>query len=133
MLLTTLVALSLAAAPAPATTSTCQAPAHTGTFRVTAITRDSSVSKIGMILLENVDGCLEATMLTDDGGPAIIDKATVKDDVLTGSLRTRGGEAKITVRFTANGLEGTIGEGKSEWRLAGRRTSDPDVRVGVAK
>lgn len=131
MLLTALAALSLAAAPAPA--ASCQAPAHTGTFRVTAIARDSSIATIGMILLENVDGCLEATMLTDDGAPAIIDKAAVRDDVLTGSLRTRHGDAKITVRFTAAGLEGTIGEGKSQWHLAGRRTSDPDLRVGVAR
>jgi hypothetical protein len=131
MLFTTLAALAIAAAPAPAVS--CQAPIHTGTFRITAVTRDSSTAKIGMILLENVEGCLEASVVTDEGGPAIIDHVVLKDDTLTGSLRMHRGDARITLRFTAAGLEGTIGEGKTEWKLAGRRTSDPYVRVGAAK
>ena len=133
MLLSALAALAIAAAPVhtPATGYACSAPAQTGTYRITAFARDSSVARIGIIVLENVEGCLEATLVTDDGHPAIIERVSIKDDVLTGLIRVRSGDAAVKLHFSGKSLDGTIGEGKSAWTLAGRRTSDPETRVGM--
>jgi hypothetical protein len=134
LLLTAFAALSIAASPAvtPAPSApSCAAATQTGTYRITAFTRDSAIARIGIIVLENVEGCLEATMVTDDGHPAIIERVTIKDDVLTGTLRMSRGDAQVKLRFAGKTLEGTIGEGKLAWTLAGRRTSDPELRVGM--
>lgn len=109
--------------PHPIATRMCNAPTQTGTFRITATTSDSTNSKIGLILLENVDGCLEASMITDESGPAIIDHVAVADDVLTGSIRMATGTAKISFHILPNGIAGSIVAGRSEWKLTGRRTS----------
>lgn len=111
--------------PEPArteTTRTCMAPTRTGSFRITATTADSSNSKIGMILLENVDGCLEATMITDEGGPAIIEHIAMNDDVFSGSIRMLTGTAKISFRISQAGVDGSIVAGGRQWHLSGRRT-----------
>src|SRR6059058_4810564 len=115
MFVTALLAASLLAT---APTESCLTPANTGTFRFTALTRDSTNAKIGMIVLENIEGCLEATLLTDDAGPAIIDHLAVSDGVLTGTLRVSNGTAKVTLKFTTSGATGTILDGKKEWNLA---------------
>jgi hypothetical protein len=130
MLLTALLTASLlATAPAPS----CVAPTHTGTFRFTALTKDSTNAKIGMIVLENIEGCLEATMLTDDAGPAVIDHLAFADSVLTGNVRVAHGTAKVTFRFTTVGLSGSIVDGKKEWTVAARRTSGSNLDVAVVK
>src|SRR5581483_9197067 len=89
------VAQQNATEPHPVAARACTAPTQTGSYRITATTSDSTNSKIGLILLENVDGCLEASMITDEGGPAIIDHVAFADDVLTGSIRMVNGTAKI--------------------------------------
>src|SRR3954470_19410571 len=124
-----LATLFAAALSIPTPPSPCPAPAQTGTYRFTALTKDSTHAKIGMIVLENIDGCLEATLLTDDGGPAIIDQLAMNADVLTGKLRVSTGTAKVTLRLTANGLTGSINEGRKEWSVAGRRTSGGTLDV----
>ena len=106
----------------PAPTHSCAAPAHTGTFRVTATTADSSNSKVGMIILENIDGCLEATMITDEGGPAIIDHLMITGDTITGSVRMTSGIGRVSLNVTEAGIAGSIVEGRHQWRVAGRRT-----------
>ncbi|HXT16381.1 MAG TPA: hypothetical protein VN706_12165 [Gemmatimonadaceae bacterium] len=127
MLFSALLAASLLAAPSNA----CPTPTQTGTYRFTALTKDSTNAKIGMIVLENIEGCLEATMLTDDAGPAIIDHLAVNDGVLTGVLRVSNGMAKVTLRFTPSGIAGSIVDGKKEWNLAARRTSGTALDVAV--
>src|SRR3954470_9916676 len=61
---TALLSLKLVGSPE----RNCNAPAQTGIFRITALTKDSSSAKIGMILLENVANCLEASILIQDNG-----------------------------------------------------------------
>jgi hypothetical protein len=125
MLLTTsLLALSLLGTPPQ-----CAAPTQTGIYRITAVTKDSSIAKIGMVLMENVENCLEVSILTDDGGPAMMDNIQMDGDVLTGNVRLVSGPAKVTLRFAQNGISGTIGEGKKVWSLSGRRTT---VNANVA-
>ena len=102
---------------------TCMAPAKTGTFRVTAMTPDSANSKVGIILLENVEGCLEATFVTDDGGPAIIDHLAIAGDEITGSVRMAKGTGRVTLHVTDAGIAGSIVDGRHEWRVSGKRTS----------
>jgi hypothetical protein len=128
MFVTALLAASLLTTT-PA--ESCPTPTNTGTFRFTALTKDSTNAKIGMIVLENIEGCLEATLLTDEAGPAIIDHLAVSDGVLTGSLRVPSGTAKVTLRFTPTGMSGSIRDGKKEWTLAARRTSGTALDVAV--
>jgi hypothetical protein len=106
----------------PVPTRSCAAPAHTGTFRVTAMTADSTNSKVGMIILENIDGCLEASMITDEGGPAIIDHLMIAGDTITGSIRMTSGIGRVSLNVSQVGIAGSITEGRHQWRLAGRRT-----------
>ena len=111
------------AQPAVAVARTCMAPTQTGIYRITATDADSTHANIGMVLLENVEGCLEATLITDEGGPAIIDHIDVKDDVITGSIRMPDRTAKISLRISSTHLDGSIVAGNRQWRLTGRRTS----------
>lgn len=129
MLLASLLAFTLIGTP----THSCPAPTQTGIFRITALTRDSTVAKIGMVLLENVENCLEVSILTEDAGPAVIDKLEVKGDVVTGRVRLASGDAKVTLRLATNTISGTIGEGKQEWSLAGRRTSGSETRTAAGE
>ena len=127
---TSLLALSLLGAP---TQNVCTTPTQTGIFRITAVTKDSTTAKIGMLLLENVENCLEVSILTEDAGPAVIDNLEIKGDVLTGRVRLASGNAKVTIRFASNTISGTIGEGKKEWQLAGRRTSGQESRMAAGE
>jgi hypothetical protein len=104
-------------------TRACPSTAHTGTFRVTTMTHDSSTSRVGMILLENVDGCLEALMLTDQNGPAIIDHLSVSGDMITGSIRMTHGLGRVSLRVSETGIAGSILDGRNEWSIAGKRTN----------
>ncbi len=104
-------------------TRSCMSPAKTGTFRVTAMTPDSTSSKVGIILLENVEGCLEATFVTDEGGPAIIDHLAMSGDEITGSVRMSRGLARVSLHVSETGIAGSIMDGRKEWRLTGKRTS----------
>ncbi len=127
LMATSLLALSLIGAP----TKPCAAPTQTGIFRITALTKDSTSAKVGMILLESVDDCLEASIITDDGGPALIDELSIDNDVLTGLVRVAKGTAKVTIRLAPTEITGTIVQGKQEWVLSGRRTSGPATRVAT--
>lgn len=128
MLLTSsLLALSLIGGPA----KSCATPSQTGIYRITALNKDSTNAKIGMILLENVDNCLEASIITEDAGPALIDNLSLKGDVLTGQVRLPTGTAKVTIRFENKTIAGSIVEGKREWSLSGRRTSGGDTRMAA--
>ena len=104
-------------------TRSCAAPERTGTFRVTAMTRDSTNSKVGMILLENIEGCLEASILTDDNGPAIIDPVAVAGDMITGSIRMTGGLGRVSLRLTDTGIVGSILGTSRVGDVAGKRTN----------
>jgi hypothetical protein len=101
----------------------CMAPAKTGTFRLTAMTPDSTNAKVGILLLENVEGCLEATFVMDDSGPAIIDHLSLAGDEITGSVRMTQGMARVSLRVNETSVAGSIVDGHREWRLSGKRTS----------
>src|SRR4051812_11392886 len=116
---TSLLALSLVAGP----TQPCAAPTQTGIFRITAVPKDSSNAKLGMILLESVDNCLEASIITEDAGPAIMDQLSLTGDVLKGRVRVAGGTANVELHLSATEISGSIVAGKHRWDLTGRRTS----------
>lgn len=125
LLATSLLALTLAAGPA----KPCAAPAQTGIFRITAVSHDGTSAKIGMLLLESVENCLEASIITEDAGPALLDNLEVKDDVITGRVRLPNGNATVTLRFSNNAVEGSIDSGKRAWSLSGKRTSGADAHA----
>src|SRR5689334_19682227 len=102
LLAASLLALSLNHAPAQA----CITPTQTGIYRITATTKDSSNASVGLVLLENVSNCLEATIIADDGAPAIIERVMMKDDVLTGRVHMRSGMADVTLRVSQLGIDG---------------------------
>ena len=125
LLATSLLALSLVGGP----TKPCAAPTQTGIFRITAINKDSTNAKTGMILLESVDNCLEASIITDDAGPALIDQLTLADNVLTGEVRMPNGVGHVKIKLSPTALDGVIEQGKYRWNLSGHRTSGADTRM----
>ena len=126
-----LALISLSPAPTPSNaraphhraTTTCIAPERTGTFRIFAAKSDGSQAVPAMLVLENIEGCLEASFVTDDRGPALIDHLSQSGDTLKGSLNITGNPAQITFRFNGSAVAGTIVERRQEWRLEGKRTS----------
>src|ERR1043165_1555206 len=117
-----LLALTLAAAPS----QTCTAPTQTGVYRITATTKDSSNASVGLVLLEKVNDCLEASIIAADGGPAIIEQASIKDNTLTGRVHMRYGFAQISLNIASDEITGSIVNGKKSWIVRGRRTTRLD-------
>jgi hypothetical protein len=101
----------------------CVAATRTGTYRVLAIGLRGNEPRAAMLVLENIEGCLEVTFVTDGVGPAIIDRLTLTDDSLKGSMRISSGTAAVSLQFSDKNVAGSIVEGKHEWKLEGRRTS----------
>jgi hypothetical protein len=107
---------------APATHA-CAAPARTGTFRIVATRANSTFSRPAMLVLENINGCLEITFVTDNVAPVIIDQLRVSADTVTGSIKLDTGAAEVALQFDGATVSGSIHQGRQQWLLAGRRTS----------
>ena len=117
-------ALTLSATPtAPATATACLSVDRTGTFRVVTKKAGGTALGLGLVVLENINGCLEATFITDDSGPAIIDGLSVSGDTLKGNLKLSTGNAKLLLQFTGTSVAGSIVQGRNEWSIEGRKTS----------
>lgn len=133
LIATTLFALSLLGGePAHAraipvdsgtTTPSCIAPTRTGVFRLLAVSKRGNEPNTAILMLENIQGCLEATLVTEGNGPAVIDHISVSGDTLRGSLRLTTGTAQVSFKFSDKEVAGSIVEGRREWTLEGRRTS----------
>lgn len=116
--------------PKPAThathitrTKSCVAPQRTGTFRVITKATNGAVGSPAILMLENIDGCLEATYVTDESSPVLIDELNVSGNSLKGSMRTSSGAAKVTLDFDGTMVEGSIVQGHRTWLVEGRKTS----------
>jgi hypothetical protein len=101
----------------------CVTPEHTGTFRVTASKVDGTQGIPAMLVLENIDGCLEATLITDGSSPAAIDHLAKSGDALQGRLNVTGSETQVTLRFDGSNIAGSIVGKRQSWKLEGRKTS----------
>jgi hypothetical protein len=104
-------------------TRACAAPARTGTFRVVATRANSTFSRPAMLVLENINGCLEITFVTDNVAPVIIDQLRVSADSVTGSIKLDTGAAIVALQFDGSNVSGSIHQGRQQWLLEGRRTS----------
>ena len=102
---------------------TCITPSRTGTFRLLAVSKKGNEPNTAMLILENIQGCLEATFVTEGAGPAIIDHVSVSGDTLKGSLQLSTGRAAVSFKFSDKDVAGSIVEGCREWTVEGRRTS----------
>jgi hypothetical protein len=102
----------------------CVTPARTGTYRIVAVSKIGNEPRAALLVLENIQGCLEVTFVTDGGGPAIIDRLSLTDNTLKGSMRVSTGTATVSFQFSDKDISGSIVEGKHEWKLDGRRTSE---------
>ena len=116
--------------PKPATravhtapTKPCVAPQRTGTFRVVTKTTNGAIGSPAILMLENLNGCLEATYVTDESSPVLIDDLDVSGNSLKGSMRTSSGAAKVTLDFEGSSVEGSIVQGRHTWLIEGRKTS----------
>ena len=107
-------------APAP---RTCIAPSRTGTFPIVATRANSTFSRPALLVLENIDGCLEITFVTDNVAPVIIDQLHATADSVKGSIRLDTGAADVALQFNGADVSGSIQQGRLEWVLQGRRTS----------
>ena len=101
----------------------CLAPERTGTFRMLALSTKSNEPSTAILMLENIQGCLEVTFVTEGAGPAIIDRVSVSGDTMKGSLRLSTGTAQVSFKFSDKDITGSIVEGRREWKLEGHRTS----------
>ena len=101
----------------------CVAPEHTGTFRLTASRVDGTQGIPALLLLENIDGCLAATLITDGSNPAAIDRLAKSGETLQGRLNVTGAEGRVTLRFDGSAVDGSIVAKRQEWKLSGRKTS----------
>lgn len=101
----------------------CVSTARTGTYRILAISKRGNEPRAALLVLENIQGCLEVTFVTDGVGPAIIDRLSLTDNTLKGSMRLSTGTAVVSIQFSDKDVSGSIVEGKHEWKLDGRRTS----------
>ena len=101
----------------------CITPTRTGTYRVLAISKKGNEPRAAMLVLENIQGCLEVTFVTDGVGPAIIDRLSLTENTLKGSLRLSTGTATVSFHFSEKDVSGSIVQGKHEWKLDGPRTS----------
>jgi len=106
-----------------AAAQSCITPARTGTYRILAISKKGNEPRAAMLVLENIQGCLEVTFVTDGVGPAIIDRLSLTENTLKGSMRLSTGTATVSFQFSDKDVTGSIVEGKHEWKLDGRRTS----------
>ena len=104
-------------------TRTCVSPTRTGTYRVLAVSTKGKEPRAAMLVLENIQGCLEVTFVTDGVGPAVIDRLSLSDNTLKGSLQLSTGTAQVSFQFSDKEVAGSIVEGRHEWKLEGRRTS----------
>jgi hypothetical protein len=123
-----LLALSLAGTSTPAS---CIVPTQTGVFRITATTKDSSDASVGLLILESVDNCLEATIVAGESGPAIIEDVALSEDVLTGHVHMRTGIGDVKLRLSSQDITGSIISGKRMWHVSGRRTSGGEARAAA--
>lgn len=115
--------LSPAPTVAPRANISCVTPDHTGTFRVTASTVDGKQGVPAVLLLENIEGCLEATFITDGSSPAAIDHLAKAGDALQGRLNVTGAETQVTLHFDGSAIAGSIVGKKQSWKIEGRKTS----------
>ena len=102
-------------------TVTCTPAARTGTYRV-LLRRDGAEPMPGLLVLERAAGCLSALYVTERSSVSL-DSLELVGDELTAILRTGSGTAKMTLRFGATGITGTVAHGKKVWSLSGDRTS----------
>jgi hypothetical protein len=101
----------------------CVTPEHTGTFRVTASKLDGTQGVPALLLLENIEGCLEATFITDGSSPAAIDHLAATGQGLQGRLNVTGTDTQVTLRFDGAAVAGSIVGKRQSWKLEGRKTS----------
>jgi hypothetical protein len=101
----------------------CVAAARTGTFRVIATRANSTFSRPAMLVLENINGCLEITFITDNVAPVVIDQLRASADTVTGSIKLDTGAAEVALQFSGTNVSGSIHQGRLQWLLEGRRTS----------
>jgi hypothetical protein len=76
-----------------------------------------------LLLLENIEGCLEATFITDGSSPAAIDHLAKSGDSLQGRLNVTGFETQVTLRFDGSAIAGSIVSKRQSWKLEGHKTS----------
>lgn len=119
-----LLALTLVGTPS----HPCVTPTQTGIFRITATTTDSSNASVGLVLLENINDCLEASIMAESGGPSIIEEVSLKGDLLTGRVHLAGGLADVSLRVSALDISGSIVAGKQAWIVSGHRTAGTEAR-----
>jgi hypothetical protein len=105
------------------TPPTCITPDRTGTFRIVATRAGGTDAVPALLLLENINGCLEATFVTDDHAPAAIDQLALSANTLKGRISVTGELAVFTVRFDDARVVGSIVAKKQAWQIEGRKTS----------
>lgn len=99
----------------------CTAAGATGTYRMT-LERERAEPRFALLVLEREAGCFSALLLIDQT-QTVIQSLTLGDSTLAGTIHTDRGLATVTLRFTPDGVTGTVQQGKKRWAVRGERTS----------
>jgi hypothetical protein len=101
----------------------CVTAERTGTFRVSTRQVGRNDVGLGLLILEDINGCLEATYISDNASAAAIDGLSMSDNTLRGALSLPTGSAKLELQFVGKDVEGSIVQGRNQWSVEGRKTS----------
>jgi hypothetical protein len=99
----------------------CAPASRTGIYRV-SLSRTRSDPLPGMLVFERAAGCLSGLLITERAHAAL-DNIVLDGDVMTATVRTESGLAKVSLKFTTDGVTGSLAQGKKVWNVSGDRTS----------
>ncbi|MDB4907101.1 MAG: hypothetical protein JWO05_1885 [Gemmatimonadetes bacterium] len=105
---------------APGDSAACASSLGSGIYRI-AIVKDGRESTAGVLLLERASGCMSATLVSEQMHTTL-SGLVVTEDGITGSLQTEQGKVAVKLHFSAEGVDGTIGDGKAQLAVHGTRT-----------
>lgn len=100
----------------------CDQSIKTGTYRI-VLTSDKVAPMEALLVLERLEGCLEATFIADGSPASGMQLVSVSEGVITAKLRTPSGDATIKFKPGDAGVTGDIAQGRRVWKVEGRKTA----------
>ena len=103
-------------------TALCDQSIKTGTYRI-ILTGDKVAPMEALLVLERLEGCLEATFIADGSPASGMQLVSVTDGMITAKLRTQNGDATIRFKPSDAGVTGDVAQGRRTWKVEGKKTA----------
>jgi hypothetical protein len=100
----------------------CDQSIKPGTYRI-FLTSDKVAPMAALLLLERLEGCLEATFIADGSPASGMELVSVSEGVITAKLKTSDGMATVRFKPGDAGITGDIAQGKRIWKVEGKKTA----------